>query len=252
MQPVITERKYSINYYDVDYKKRALISSILNFFSDLALYQSEVLNIGFDYLQENNLMWVISKYNVNIKRHPMYGETITIKTKPLAFRKFYAFRTFEVLDSNNETIITADSLWMLLDSNKRKPVTINEYLTDTYKVANSLKNSIKFDKISDITTVDCEKKFNVRYSDIDTNQHVNNVKYYSWAIESVPTDIVLSYTLCNVKIFYKKETTYGESIKVLTEINNDNNTIICIHKIIDNNGEELTRLQTTWIKEECL
>lgn len=249
MQPVITERKYSINYYDVDYKKRALISSILNFFSDVALYQSEVLNIGFDYLQQNNLMWVISKYNININRHPMYGETITIKTKPLAFRKFYAFRTFEVLDSNNESIITADSLWMLLDSNKRKPVTINEYLTNTYRVANSLKNSIKFDKIPDITTVDCEKKFNVRYSDIDTNQHVNNVKYYSWAIESVPTDIVLNYTLCNVKIFYKKETTYGEVIKVLTEINNTDDTIICIHKIIDNNGEELTRLQTTWIKE---
>ena len=182
----------------------------------------------------------------------MYGETITIKTKPLSFRKFYAFRTFEVLDSNNESILTAESVWMLLDSNKRKPVTINEYLTNTYRVTNSLKNTIKFDKIPDVTRIDHEKKFNVRYDDIDTNQHVNNVKYYSWAIESVPTDIVLNYTLCNVKIFYKRETTYGETVKVLTETNNNDDNIICIHKIIANNGEELTRLQTTWIKEEKL
>ena len=58
-----------------------------------------------------------------------------------------------------------------------------------------------------------EKSFDVRYSDIDTNMHVNNVKYVSWALETVPKDIVLNYELKNVKVTYEKETTYGETIK---------------------------------------
>ena len=48
------------------------------------------------------------------------------------------------------------------------------------------------------------KIFNVRYSDIDTNGHVNNSKYVSWIIETVPLEIVLNYTLKNLKMDYKR------------------------------------------------
>ena len=37
--------------------------------------------------------------------------------------------------------------------------------------------------------------FKVRYGDIDSNMHVNNVRYVEWAIESLPLDIVLNYEI---------------------------------------------------------
>lgn len=48
-------------------------------------------------------------------------------------------------------------------------------------------------------------EFIARYSDIDTNRHVNNVKYADWSIEIVPLDIVMSYCLKRMKITYKKK-----------------------------------------------
>ena len=95
--------------------------------------------------------------------------------------------------------------------------------------------------------MDSEKSFQVRYSDIDTNMHVNNVKYVAWALETVPKDVVLNCELKNIKVTYEKETTYGETIKVSTEVIRKENIIICRHKIINEEGTELTLLESTWI-----
>ena len=92
-----------------------------------------------------------------------------------------------------------------------------------------------------------EKSFQVRHSDIDTNMHVNNVKYVAWALETIPKDIVLSCELKNIKVTYIKETTYGETVKVSTEVIKEENKTICRHKIINEEGTAITFLESTWI-----
>lgn len=51
MQPNLFEQEYRIHYYEIDYKKRALITSLMNYFDDVATCQSEKLGVGIDYLR---------------------------------------------------------------------------------------------------------------------------------------------------------------------------------------------------------
>lgn len=248
MSGFVYEKEYEIHYYEVDYKKRVLITSIVDYLEDSATKQSDELGIGMDYLVENNLGWVLYKWNIDMYKYPVYGEKILIRTCPCAMKKFYAYRTFELLNSKGETLGKAESVWFLLNIEKRRPVRVSEDILSAYGLTSNDDKPLEIENIKSLENYNYEKQFSVRYSDIDTNRHVNNEKYIAWAIETLPLDTVLNYTLKNIKVTYEKETIYGEDIRVLTEIEQGENNIICNHKILNKEEKELTLLKTTWEK----
>ena len=248
--PVVTDRNYNIHYYEVDIHKRALITSIIDYLGDMAMYQSEILGVGIEHLKENKMAWVLYKWDITMESYPLLNETIKVKTFAYSFRKFYAYRKYEIIDAEGNKIGYASSVWILINTDRRRPIRITKDMYEAYGIDESNNTSIEIEDIKSINTVHSEKSFQVRYSDIDTNMHVNNVKYVAWALETVPKDVVLNYELKNIKVTYEKETTYGETIKVSTEIIREENKIICRHKIINEEGTELTLLESTWISNK--
>ena len=246
MDKLITKKEYEIHFYEIDYKRKVLLTSIVNFLGDIAITQSEKIGMGLKYLSEKKLGWVIYKWDITMIRYPEFNEKITVRTWPSSFRKFYAYRQYDILDAAGEVIGNANSVWFLIDTLRRKPKSISNEIYAAYKIDDETRNSVDFGKLRPPAIIDEEKSFNVRYSDIDTNKHVNNVKYIAWCIETVPINIVVKYTLQNIKVIYEKETTYGEMIKVSTEVIQEDNNIICLHKIEDNKGKRLTLVKTTW------
>lgn len=246
MNVVITEKEYEINYYEIDYKKRALITTIINYLGDVSTKQSELRGVGIDYMKENRIAWVLYKWHINVSKYPMYGDKITVRTIPVSFKKFYAYRKFEVINSLGEKIMEASSVWLLIDIDKRKPKRITEDMVIAYGITEDNKEGLQTPKLSNFENIDIEKNFNVRYEDIDTNGHVNNAKYVSWILEAVPLDIVTKNTLRSITITYKKETGYGHCIKSCSQIINDDNEIICNHKIVNEEGKEITLAKTIW------
>lgn len=248
MAGITAEKEYEVNYYEVDYKKRILLTSIMNYFGDICTMQSENLGINLDYMKENNMAWVLFKWDINIIRYPLYGENVKVKTVPYSFRKFYAYRKFEVMDSSGKVVITANSLWFLIDTLKRKSLKIPEEMYKAFGIESNNNEKLEIKKVQIPQEFDVNKDFNVRYSDIDTNLHVNNVKYAAWAIETVPMEVVLNYTLNKINITYEKETVYGEVVTVSTKVNNQDNEIICVHKITDSTENIITLAETTWVQ----
>lgn len=246
--PAVTDRNYNIHYYEVDIHKRALITSIIDYLGDMAMYQSEILGVGIGHLKDNNTAWVLYKWDITMDSYPLLNENIKVKTFAHSFRKFYAYRKYEILDAKGNMIGHADSVWILINTNRRRPIRITEDMYVAYGIDNSNNDPLEIPNIPEINKVDSEKSFQVRYSDIDTNVHVNNVKYVAWALETMPKEIVLDYVLKNIKVTYEKETTYGEIIKVSTEIIKEENKVICRHKIVNEEGTELTLLESTWLK----
>lgn len=101
-----------------------------------------------------------------------------------------------------------------------------------------------------VEEVSNEKQFQIRYSDIDSNGHVNNVKYVEIALEAVPLEIMKDYTLTRTKIIFEKETKYGDVVTILTEVKEEkDNEIKTIHLIKSNDGRELTKLEMDWKKK---
>lgn len=242
----IAEKEYEIHYYEVDYKRRVLLTSIMNYFNDICTEQSEKLGISIDYMRENRIAWIIYKWDIDIDRYPVYGERVRVRTEPYSFRKFYAYRKFEIEDEAGRIIVSARTVWFLIDAQKRRPLRVPAGMYDAFGVSAEKNDALETRKISAPAEAGTVKEFSVRYSDIDTNMHVNNVNYAAWVLETVPMDIVMNCTLKSISLVYEKETLYGEIIKVCTSTEAQGEEVVCRHKILDGGGNVLNTAETRW------
>ena len=244
-------KKYEIHYYEVNSKLRCKLSSIINFICDVGTQQSEYVGGGIEYCTKNNCAWVFYKYDIRMNRYPMFGEAISITTMPIGFKKFYGLRKYIIEDENKNIIGEALALFFLIDIEKRRPMRIQKEQYDFYGVDGDVDYDISMDKIEKINEEQYEKHFNIRYGDIDSNNHVNNVKYIEWAIEAVPEDVVSNYSIRRLKTTFEKETTYGESISSFANVKAiDSDGLKSYHSIKNSEGKEVTLLEADWIKSE--
>ena len=245
---VVTEREYEIHYYESNYRLECKMSSIINYFCDIGTKQSEELGVGIDYLTERRLAWVFYRYDINIKRYPKFGEKIKVVTKAKSFKKFYASREYEIYDENNEKIVDGEGIFLLINIDKRRAVRIPDDQYTAYGVELDEKSDIKIEKLEKLQEVTSKNFFKVRYGDIDSNMHVNNVRYVEWAVESLPLEIVLNYELKDLSVVFEKECKYGAEIIASYVLREDNDELIVLHKIENDEGTELSILKSRWIK----
>ena len=247
---LVYRKKYEINYYDVDYKLNCKLPSLANFFCDIGNNQSESLGDTIEVLTEKNMAWVFYQYDIKVYEYPRYREVVNIETKATGFKKFYANRGYRVINEDGKLLAEATALFFLIDIEKRKPMRISDEQVDLYGAQDVAGIKVDMDKLLKLEREDVKVKFNIRYSDIDSNGHVNNSKYMEWAIESMPRDIIEKYKLDRIKVVFEKETYYGHEIEVITQIDhNDDNSIKTVHLIKSEDGLELTKLEMDWSRE---
>lgn len=238
------ERNYFVHYYETDINKKLSVSGLMKYFEDIALLQSENVGLGLNYYELNNVAWLLFKWDIRIHNMPSYKDTIKVITQPFGFKRYYAYRKFEVLNENGEILVEADSIWLLVNTKARRPIQIIEDMYKGYGLSTQDDFIPDINKMEEVTRIDFEKEFKVNQSDIDMNDHVNNVKYIEWAIETLPVDLFRNKCLTRLKVFYKKETVYGKIIRSLAEVKDSNDKLICFQKISDEN--DLCIINSEW------
>lgn len=239
-------KEYELHYFNVDSNLKCTMSTIINILSDIGTRQSEELGGGMRELLKDNITWVFYNYNINVFRYPVYGEILSVKTEPIGFKKFYALRKYEIKDSSGEVIISANSIFLLIDLEKRRAIKVPKKQYEIYGADEDIKIDFKLPRLAKPSENKYEDIFRVRYTDIDCNKHVNNTKYIEWAIETLPENIVNNYKLVDLKVTFQKECKYGESVHVYTDIIEEEERLVTIHNIENSEGIELTRLICKW------
>lgn len=243
------EKEYEVHYHNVDAKLQCKIESIVNYFTDVGTKQSEELGVGIEYLTERNLAWVFCKYDIHINRYPKYGEKIKVATNALGFKKFYASRLYEIFDEYGEKIVEAIGIFLLIDINKRRAIRIPLEQYEFYGIDEKAECDISISKLEKLNEKMYSKEFKVRYSDIDSNKHVNNAKYVEWALEAIPIEILYNNNLVDLSVIFEKECSYGDEIETICEIKDNEKQYIILHKIQNKEGKELATLISKWNKE---
>ncbi|KHD34252.1 acyl-ACP thioesterase [Clostridium acetobutylicum] len=247
MSKVVTKRNYDTHIYEVDFKGKATITSIMSYLEDIATYQTDNLGMSVQYLIDNKLAWVVYKWEIHMDKYPELGDTVEVATIPYSIRKFYAYRKYELFNKG-EKIGYANSLWFLIDTERRRPCRVTEEIYKIYNLTEEDDEQIPFEKLSKPKEASFKNSFKVRYSDIDTNRHVNNVKYVSWVLENIPLEVMKDYEISDLKVMYQKETAYGETIDIVTEMKKSEGKCSFNHLITNSQGENLTLIKTDFIK----
>ncbi|MDR1026071.1 MAG: hypothetical protein LBL47_01605 [Lactobacillus sp.] len=239
------EKKFDIKTYEGDKNGDLRIITLMNLFQDAADSHASALNVGLEHCLRGGLAWVGSAYHIKINKLPKLHEEITIKTWPSIKNKLTAIREFEVANEKGGKLILASSQWVLLNVEKKRPVSLDDNLPD---FPNTPTRAVEtdFPKITEVTEHNFDKHFYVRFDDIDINDHVNNAIYPLWATESVKDQFRLGHTPKEIEIAFKKEGLFGEMIRVNTLMEEK----LSNHSVRGNDDRELARVRILWAENK--
>ena len=194
--------------------------------------------------------WMLVKYSIRFDRPWAIDDPITINTGHRYVRDLYSARRFVVYDGLENQIGIADSLWVYVDLQKRRPLRLSRRLPDVFTTSQETEDTFEpaFSDPLPPERIDRSVNLHVRLSEIDMNGHVNNAYYVSWAAESLPKDVYLSCGLYAAEILYKHEATYGMFLTVETQ----QDGLDFRHRITNSDGKEIAILTTKWAKVDKL
>lgn len=241
------EKNYNVHYYETGQRQQLRISNLMNYFEEVALMQSEERKVGLDYYREHGVIWMLHKWDITINKPPVFGQRIRIRTLPVSIAGFMGFRQFWVYAENGEILVTAVSAWIFVNTQSKRPMRVTEDMKRAYGHLGQPESKLDMAEVPSLQKADFSKEFNVRQADIDINEHVNNVRYVDWALEALPPELLRNQQLENIKIVFKKETTYGQRISSKVEVFQEEGRTRCVHRIVDEQGREVCALLTTWL-----
>lgn len=242
----VFEKEYEVNYYNVDARGNLKLTSIADFFCDIGFHQSAELGESIEKLTKDNMAWVFYKYDIQIVKYPRLGEKLKVFTEAVGMNRFYAYRQYKIVSASGEVLVRAKGIFLLIDLVKRRAIRVPEDKEVLYKCKGE--KGFDLENIKKKFESQFSKEFAVRYSDIDTNGHVNNTRYMEWSLELVPRDIILNYTMDRIKVNFLKEVQYGHKVHVEAMVENVEDKVIIRTRVMNEEEVILALCETEWHK----
>ncbi len=242
---LIFKNSYEIRAGEVDYTGKMTVPALLQLMQEASLKHAIKLKASIWDL--NDASWVLLSKRLKIARLPVLGEKVSIHTYPAGVKRIYAFRDYWMLDSSGEIIASASSTWTLMDLETRKlkpiPASILELpLPDEFDLLSNVSTKIRLPDVSFSVT-----PFSIGYFHLDWNNHVNNVHFVRFILESISNRLD-TFSLSDIHIVYRGEALGGDQLKVHSFFNEKETE--SYHKIIDPNGKEIILSIIHWNKKE--
>lgn len=178
-----------VGFSQTDLQRIMTIEAIVDSFQDCSCFQSEHLGVGFDYLEERDLVWILSSWQIEIKRYPVFFEPIQVETRPYDLKGFFGYRNFSMIDEKGERIVTANSVWTLMDLKRGCPAKLTEEMKQKYELDERLPMNYQSRKITLPQEDECDisraEPIEIKVHHLDSNLHVNNAQYIRIALDCI-------------------------------------------------------------------
>ena len=158
-------------------------------------------------LEDYNLVWIITDYDIEVARLPHFAEEITIETEALSYNRLFCYRRFTIYDEAGQGLIHMMATFVLMDRDSRKVHAVESEIVAPYQ-SDFDKKLIRGPKYANLEE-SVSKDYHVRFYDLDMNGHVNNSKYLDWIFEVMGADFLTQYIPKKINLKYVKEVRPG-------------------------------------------
>ena len=96
--------------------------------------QSIELGVSDKAILENyNLVWIITDYDIEVARLPRFTEEITIETEALSYNRLFCYRRFTIYDEGGQELIQMMATFVLMDRDSRKVHAVEPEIVAPYQ-----------------------------------------------------------------------------------------------------------------------
>ncbi|KAF4361583.1 hypothetical protein F8388_007599 [Cannabis sativa] len=257
----VYRQTFIIRSYETGPDKTATMETLMNLLQETALNHvtcSGLAGDGFGATREmsiRKLIWVVTRIHIQVQRYSCWGDVVEIDTWVDAEGKNGMRRDWIIRDYHTREIITrATSIWVIMNRETRRlckiPEQVRHEVAPFYfhrvAIAKEKNDSDKIDKLIDQTAQTIRTGLAPRWSDMDANQHVNNVKYIGWILESVPRNVLEEYYLTSMTLEYRRECRQSNLLESMTsptsKVDEDSKSN-CIKRMADMKYTHMLRMQ---------
>ena len=240
MQKTYSETKL-IRTSNCDLTGHWRVSDILAMMQELAGTHAHFLGCGRDPLLEKNMVWVLTRTELEMDRYPVVAETVRVETFPMPNKRWLFPRYFLFYDEAGQVIGRAGTLWVLMDFVERKmapPDAVLPFLPDNSDLTAPLPFPGNIPPVSGEAQVSAFVPAN---TDIDVNRHVNNTRYADMLCNALDLDTLIRQEFAHLLIHYQKEVLPGTALDLhlLREENRLRLTGVCGEERYFDIGAEL-------------
>lgn len=243
------EKEFELRYYDISQSGEASPTTMLALLEETAADHCHSIDYSLYDLEKLNIGWVLLSGFMEMDRYPVYKEKIIIRTWLSTYSLVKGIRENVIYDENRNVIGRAKGLWLFYDIKRRKPVQVFDTIIEHWSTCEE--ESVNHDIIKKIKPIDFTveaMEFGVFRFDVDTNKHVNNLRYLQWLLESVPKEIIDNYYLHSIDGRFTGEAQLGETVLSFTQKEESVENSL-VHLIKTKNRDVTCALaKTTWKK----
>ena len=195
-----------VKYFEVDTAFKLKLGHLFRLLQEAAIDHSEKIGLGSKTLVEGGSVWVLNRVEVEILRYPEYLEELTLITWHKGSQGYRAYRDF-ILYAGDEKIATAASMWLYVDTQRRRIIRIPAGVSAAYTIETESAMDNRFDtwKAETRFTPTFSKSISVRTSDYDPLGHVNNAVYLDYVDTLVTHALNNGAGIGRLIIEFKKE-----------------------------------------------
>lgn len=240
------EKEFELRYFEMNNFGEASPTTILTLLEETAADHCHSIGYGLYDLKKQNIGWILLSGIIKMDRYPVYKEKITIRTWLSTFSSIRGFRENIIYDEQRNIIGRARGLWLFFDIERRRPTQILDEIKQRWSFSSEL--SIDHDIVSKIETASTSgnsKTFPINRYDVDSYDHVNNIRYLYWLIESMPQDIIDNCYLHSIDGRFVAEAQYGDTL--ISSTQSDTDDLSFVHSIKTESNDKVCALaRTIW------
>ena len=183
---------------------------------EVATDHANLLGVGFDTLIKSGQSWVLSRMVVEMTEWPRVDSNYTIETWVESLTRAFSERNFRIFDSEGRVAGYARSTWVVIDLERRTLADISRF--------DALRQAILADIACPIAPCGRHRPLGsdavaaitrrFAYSDIDSNRHVNTVRYVEMLTDCFTPDFHAANPIARLEVSFMRECTYGEEATI--------------------------------------
>ena len=211
--------------------------SVVQRMQDCSVFHSDSIGRGPDVWLRETGAWIIISWQIKFFEYPFFGAPVTTETRAYSFkgmRGYRNFRLFERTGDEEKLYAIANSEWVYFDFEKMRPIRVPEEESSGFGEDPKLDMEYKPRRI-DIPTSGAVHKppVPVTDTDIDTNHHMNNLRYIERAEVYLPNDAVVK----ELRVEYVRQARLGDRLcpdvyygdgRVTVDLRSDEGEHFCI------------------------
>ena len=207
--------KLVVNDVNVNFNMVVPVDELLKLFEMATFQHSQLMGVDHKTMEEkSNAFWIVSKMKVVNLSPITSGEKINVTTWTRELSTIRALRDC-VIKSGQKTKAKFLSEWCCLDLQTRKVRRLNSICYPDLEMERTKYNNITFSNIREqVNETDYVYKRVVRSTDIDMNNHTNNLKYNQMALDAFTVNELNSMIIKEYEVYFVNESHFGDEIRI--------------------------------------